>query len=113
MDYNPEHAALALSILERLLPRVTSHREYEELVEILRDKSRWHEAHALFNEIRVNITLPLEAHPKSDLDFYFVYIAENAAKTAYNCSGRPAPFDADSFDWLLRCEAEFLKQIKK
>ena len=112
MRYTPDHASRALQIVEALLPRVSPRPEYRELVEVLRQPARWHEAHALFNKIRVNITLPTESHRKSDLDSLFVYIAENAAKTAYNCSGRSAPFDADSFDWLLRCEQHFLDAEK-
>ncbi|MEI6329887.1 MAG: hypothetical protein WCP16_11675 [Pseudanabaena sp. ELA645] len=111
MHYTPEHAARALKILEDLLPLVTSHPEYEGLVAILQDSSRWHEAHDQFTAIRVNITLKNEAYGKSDLDSKFAYVAENAAKTAYNCSGSSAPFDDDSFNWLLRCQQSFLYAI--
>ena len=107
MHYKPAHAAQALAIMERLSPLVSPHPEYQELIAILREPHRWKEAHALFSRIRVNITLPSESHKRQDLDAYFVYVAENAAKTAYNCSGCPAPFDEDSFEWLLKCEKEF------
>ena len=107
MLYKPEHATEALAIIERLSPLVSPRTEYRELVAILREPARWNEAHALFRRIRVNITLPSESHKKQDLDAYFAYVAENAAKTAYNCSGCPAPFDDDSFEWLLRCEKDF------
>lgn len=105
--YTAEHASKALEIVRRLLPHVGPKPEYDRLVALLADSSRWHEAHSLFNDIRVNITLPLESHQRCTLDDFFVYVAENAAKTAYNCSGRPAPFDEDSFEWLLRCEQRF------
>ena len=107
MDYKPEHAAQALAIMERLSPLVPPRAEYRELIAILREPHRWKEAHALFSRIRVNITLPSECHKKQDLNAHFVYVAENAAKTAYNCSGCSAPFDEDSFEWLLKCEKEF------
>ena len=107
MTYTPQHAKQALEILERLLPHVTPRQEYQELTSILRDPTRWKEAHAQFTKIRVNITLPSESHKKTTLDHYFTYVAENAAKTAYNCSGEPAPFDEDSFRRLLRCQQEF------
>ena len=99
--------------MERLLPRVTYRDEYGELISILRDPKRWKEAHALFSKIRVNITLPSEARGLKTLDCFFVYVAENAAKTAYNCSGERAPFDEDSYEWLLKCEREFLDQTTK
>lgn len=108
MLYTPEHAERARAIVERLLPHVSPRPEYRELLEILGDSTRWAEAHSLFCDIRGNITLPFEKREKDGLDSLFVYVAENAAKTAYNCSGEPAPFDDDSFDWLLKCEKDFL-----
>ncbi len=113
MDYTAEHALQALEIIERLLPHVRPNSLYDELVAILRNPPRWHEAHELFSLIREDITLPYERKSKDDLDSFFVYVAENAAKTAYNCSGRPAPFDEDSFGWLLKCEKEFLVAMKE
>jgi len=111
MLYTSSHAIKALGIIEEHLPKVTPHIEYQELVEVLKDESRWKEAHELFSRIRSNITLGLTGEEIS-LDHYFVYIAENAAKTAYNCSGESAPFDSDSFDGLLRCEKQFIVQIQ-
>lgn len=113
MEYKPEHADKALEILMRLLPYVKPRDEYSELIAILKEPTRWKEAHAHFSKIRVNITLPFESHKKENLDHYFVYIAECAAKTAYNCSGESAPFDNDSFEWLLKCEQKFLIELKK
>ena len=113
MQYTPIHAKQALDILQRHMPRVTARQEYQDLISILRDPSRWKEAHAQFTKIRINITLPSESHKKDTLDHYFVYVAENAAKTAYNCSGESAPFDDDSFHRLLKCEREFLERLKK
>jgi hypothetical protein len=110
MKHIPEHAARALEIMVRLLPQVAFREEYGELISILREPKRWKEAHAQFSKIRVNITLPSEAHQRKTLGSYFVYVAENAAKTAYNCSGESAPFDDDSYEWLLRAEKEFLEQ---
>lgn len=111
MHYTSSHAKKALDIVKKHLPKVTNHPEYQNLVSILRDESRWEEAHDLFGDIRSNITLSMIDGERS-LDHYFVYIAENAAKTAYNCSGGSAPFDSDSFEWLLRCERNFVKQVK-
>ena len=109
MLYTPSHAKQALDIVEACLPLVNSKAEYTELVEILRDQSRWKEAHSLFSRIRTNITLNFKNEDRS-LDHYFAYIAENATKTAYNCSGESAPFDADSFAWLLSCEKQFTEK---
>jgi DNA-directed RNA polymerase subunit RPC12/RpoP len=113
MKYGPDHAARALEIMERLSPLVSQRSEYQELIAILHDAQRWKEAHELFTKIRVNITLPSESHKKQDLDAYFVYVAENAAKTAYNCSGCSAPFDEDSYEWLLKCERQFTQKLNE
>lgn len=113
MEYNTEQAARALQIVEGLMPYVRPHPLYRELADLLRDQTRWHEAHDLFSRIREAITLPSETRGKNDLDSLFVYVAENAAKTAYNCSGQPAPFDDDSFEWLLLCEQELRVAIRR
>jgi hypothetical protein len=110
MNYTPEHAAQALEIVERLLPGVTPHLEYSELVRILRDPKLWKEGHDIFTKIRVNITLPDERRHAHGLNVTFAFVAECAAKTIYNCSGEDAPFDDDSFEWLLRNEKEFMKE---
>ena len=111
IEYLPSHAATALDILQRLLPHVTPHIEYTKLMEILAAPARWKEAHAHFSKIRVNITLPSDARKERGLDAYFINVAENAAKTAYNCSHEPAPFDEQSFDCLLAAEGAFLDAL--
>jgi hypothetical protein len=113
MKYTPALASKAREILTRLMVHVHPRKEYDELVAILDDPSRWKEAHAQFSRIRTRITLPAEDEKREDLDAYFAFVAEGAAKTAYNCSGEPAPFDDDSFQWLLRSESEFLAQREK
>ncbi|WP_146401132.1 hypothetical protein [Pseudobythopirellula maris] len=111
MKYSTEHAIRAVQIVENLMPHVSPHPLYAELNEVLLDHTRWHEAHGLFGRIRTEISLPNEAHKKNGLDALFACVAENAAKTAYNCSGRPAPFDNNSFGRLLTCEYEFLVEL--
>lgn len=113
MKYLQQHAKQALEIMQRCMPLVPQRREYDDLVDILAAPARWKEAHDQFSAIRTNITLPFERQKKKGAEASFVFIAENAAKTAYNCSGEPAPFDDDSFEWLLRCEQEFLDQQRK
>lgn len=116
MNYSPQHAAKALEIMVRGLQSVSAHAEYVELISVLQDPSRWKEAHEVFQQIRTNITLPAERgnrESKTTLDYYFIFIAENAAKTAYNCSGEPAPFDDASFDRLLKCEQRFAEKSSK
>jgi hypothetical protein len=113
MNYTPQHAERALDIMERLMVYVTERDEYSELIAILQAPNRWREAHELFRKIRVKITLPSEKRGEKNLDHYFAYVAENAAKTCYNCSHQPAPFDDDSFEWLLKCEEQFLNKANE
>ena len=113
IEYTPEHASRALEIITRLLPHVAPHEEYERLVSILEAPARWKEAHDCFGDIRVNITLPTESHHLRTLDDIFTHVAENAAKTAYNCSGESAPFDNDSFDRLLAWEQKFMEKKER
>jgi hypothetical protein len=112
MNYAAVHAARALEIIENLLPHVETRQEYVDLVSILKDPDRWKDAHSLFTSIRRNITLPFEMHDAVTLNKCFACVAENAAKTAYNCSGESAPFDDDSFEWLLKSEQRFLHEMK-
>lgn len=113
MTYQPQHAKTALEIMRRWMPRVPRRQEYLDLVAILEAPSRWKEAHNQFSAIRTRITLPFEDRKRQDAEAYFAIVAENAAKTAYNCSDPDDPFDEDSFEWLLRCEQEFLAAADK
>ena len=112
MKYTAQHAARALDIVQRLLPHVSPRDEYPDLVSILQSPSRWKEAHEQFSKIRTRITIPAEKTAEWSLERLFAQVAENAAKTAYNCSGESAPFDLASFDRLLQAEAEFLERMK-
>lgn len=112
MKYTPRHAAQALEIMRRLAAHVPERKEYLDLISILESPSRWKEAHDQFSAIRTRLTLPMEERGDTTLEYHFVFVAENAAKTGYNCSGEPAPFDEDSFEALLICEREFVERLK-
>ena len=99
--------------MRRLSAQVPKRREHLELIAILEEPARWKEAHRQFSKIRTRITLPNERKKKNDAGACFALVAEGAAKIAYNCSGESAPFDEDSFEWLLRCEQDFLARTKK
>lgn len=113
MIYLPQHAEQALEIMQRCAPLVPPRCEYSDLLAILQTPNRWKEAHEQFSAIRTRVTLPLERQKKKDAATYFVFVAELAAKTAYNCTDPDDPFDDDSFEWLLRCERELLNAVKK
>ena len=100
----------AAEIVTRLIPSVTMRPEYRLLVDVLTHPGRWHEAHDVFDSIRRTVTLVRERdkRPYTTADDFFIYIAENAAKTAFNCVATDALFDDDSYDYLLALERDFV-----
>jgi hypothetical protein len=107
--YPAECGFRAAEIVTRLLPYVRLRAEYVHLGSVLSSRERWHEAHDAFSRIRVGVTLVRERQRPVELtaDDLFMYIAENAAKTAFNCTLTDAPFDDDSYDYLLRLAQDF------
>src|ERR1700741_3604354 len=71
-------------------------REYstlDELAEVAADRSRWRNGHDLFDRIRQKT---LSAWRRNDhlLEVQYLF-EESCAKTLYNLSGEPAPFDRE------------------
>lgn len=65
-----------------------------ELAEVVSDRSRWRKCHDLFHRIREKT---LAAERTADHVLKAQYLFEEAcAKTLYNLSGEPAPFDRDA-----------------
>jgi hypothetical protein len=70
-----------------------------KLIELGNDRSRWKAAHALFTEIRHK---GLKAEKRGDELALAQYAFEEiCAKTLYNLTREPAPFDPDSAFWVL------------
>ena len=70
-----------------------------KLITLANDRSRRKEAHDLFSEIRRKT---LAAEQRNDQLALAQYnFEEICAKTLYNISHEPAPFDADSPFWVL------------
>ena len=70
-----------------------------KLIALAEDRSRRKEAHALFSEIRQK-TLAAEKR-KDEFALAQYAFEEICAKTLYNLTHEPAPFDADSPFWVL------------
>jgi hypothetical protein len=70
-----------------------------KLITLANDKSRRKQAHALFYEIR-NKTLAAERR-NDQLAVAQYAFEEICAKTLYNITHEPAPFDPDSPFWVL------------
>ncbi len=71
----------------------------DELLGMLDHIEAWHRAHDLFSRIRRK-TLVAERTQNHDADCQYLF-EEICAKTLYNLSMRPAPFDADSPYWII------------
>ena len=71
----------------------------DELHRMIGDRSSWHKAHELFQQIRQK-TLAAERRKDELAECQYLF-EEVCAKTLYNLTGRPAPFDADSPYWIV------------
>ncbi|HEX7920840.1 MAG TPA: hypothetical protein VF583_07795 [Bradyrhizobium sp.] len=80
-----------------------------KLIKLANDKARRREAHALFSEIRKK-TLAAE---KCDDQLALAQYAfeEICAKTLYNLTREPAPFDPDSPFWVLPLALELGRML--
>ena len=90
----------AIQRLSQLFAEVSPDRStLDELVSVAGDRGRWHGAHDLFQRIRKK---SLDVARRNDTKLLAQYGFEEAcAKTLYNLSGKPAPFDADSPYWIV------------
>jgi hypothetical protein len=70
-----------------------------KLIALANDKSRRKQAHALFSEIRRKTLVAEKRNDQLALAQYS--FEEICAKTLYNISGEPAPFDPGSPFWVL------------
>jgi len=79
--------------------RTTDRSTLDELQQMFAHRGTWHKAHDLFQRIRLK---NLEASRRGDVRLEAQYCFEEVcAKTLYNLTGRPAPFDADSPYWIV------------
>ncbi|MBT9456997.1 MAG: hypothetical protein IV097_10290 [Burkholderiaceae bacterium] len=89
--------------IERLLELFSRHcadrDALDELLVVVRSPSQWHTAHGLFQRIREK-TLAAERSRNGTAMAQRLF-EEVCAKTLYNLSGEPAPFDADSPYWVV------------
>jgi hypothetical protein len=70
-----------------------------KLITLANDRSRRKNAHALFSEIRQKTLAAEKRNDQFALPQY--NFEEICAKTLYNMTGEPAPFDLDSPFWVL------------
>ena len=84
--------------------------ELRRLIAIAHAPARWAEAHEAFQALR-QVTLRFERAGRDDACVALVLLAEVTAKTVYNGSGRPAPFDRDSYAWIAKNAATLADRV--
>ena len=86
-------------LVELFAERCKDRGTLDELAAMAADRGRWSKAHGLFGRIRQK-TLVAERAGDRTLAAQYLF-EEICAKTLYNLSGEPAPFDADSPYWIV------------
>jgi hypothetical protein len=84
---------------ELFAPHTEDRSTLDEIAAISLDSSRWRAAHDLFQRIRAK---NLKASKRGDARLEAQYCFEEVcAKSLYNLSKEPAPFDADAPYWII------------
>jgi hypothetical protein len=80
-----------------------------ELMAMAADRSQWRKGHDLFDRVRDKT---LRADKADDRILQHQYSFEEiCAKTLYNLSGYPAPFDDDSPFWVIPIAVDFAHSL--
>ena len=96
-------------MVDFFLPHCTDTRTLVELKTMASDRTRWRHGHDLFDRIR-NKTL--KADSTGDVRLQHQYLFEEiCAKTLFNLSGSPAPFDDDSPFWVIPIALQFAAHL--
>jgi hypothetical protein len=101
-------AACVLDVCRRFWRPV---RQIDAVAALANHRTRWNEGHSAFDAVR-DLTLREEAAPTSEVYCALLFVAENTAKTIYNASGPPDPFDEDSPWWLASNVLHFAKATR-
>jgi hypothetical protein len=81
----------------------------DQLVHMVEDRSRWRGAHNLFQQIRAKTLKAIARKDRqAELQYYF---EEICAKSLYNLSGEPAPFDSDSPYWIIPNALKLAREV--
>lgn len=97
------------ALVELFAARSSEASTLQELIQILPQRDRWKQAHSLFDRIRKK---SLEASKQGNHVLESQYLFEEVcAKTIYNLSGQPAPFDADSPYWIIPNAVALARQL--
>lgn len=87
-----EQVRRAVAVLDLSRERCPPVPAIDRVCELGKVQARWAEGHAAFDNVRL-LTLLAERAPTDAAYRALLDLAESAAKTIYNASGAPAPFD--------------------
>jgi hypothetical protein len=87
-----EQARRAVAVLDLCKGRWRPVPAIDRVSELGKVPARWAEGHAAFDDVRL-LTLLAERVPTDAAYRALLNLAESTAKTIYNASGAPAPFD--------------------
>ena len=108
----PHTTATAEAIQEMVrffLPHCSDQSTLRELERMASDHREWRRAHDLFSRIRAKT---LKAYAAKDRLLQLQYSFEEiCAKTLFNMSGEPAPFDAYAPFWVVPIAVGFARAI--
>ncbi|MEM8946236.1 MAG: hypothetical protein AAGD11_13770 [Planctomycetota bacterium] len=92
------------------LPHCSEVSTLSELKAMSADRELWRNGHDLFDRIR-DKTLGADQRANARLQCQYSF-EEICAKTLYNLSGYPAPFDDDSPFWVIPIALEFAAYLR-
>lgn len=95
------------ALLLLLRPHCVEISTFEELITLVQDDDNWHKAHGSFQKIRKK-TVQVEKMPQLKDRTQYLF-EEICAKTLYNLSKSPSPFDPDSAYWVIPNALSFAK----
>ena len=96
-------------MVDFFIPHCADVTTLNELKSMAADHTKWSKAHDLFDRIRKKT---LRADKQNDRKLQHQYSFEEiCAKTLYNLSGYPAPFDDDSPFWVIPIAVGFAHAI--
>lgn len=99
MNYGGSIIGDMARLLELFAPHCADRETLDWLHGAVRDRGKWQKAHGVFGHIR-HKTLKAERSRNAVVEAQYLF-EEICAKTLYNLSYSPAPFDADSQYWVV------------
>ncbi len=109
MSYNKSVAAAISEMVVFFIPHCGDVATLLEIKVMAEDPTKWKKAHDLFDRIRIKTRTAVERND-STLQHEYKF-EEICAKTLYNLSNYPAPFDADTPFWVIPIAVKFAHAI--